>query len=144
LIEVDAMRWSDIQFKPTKRVLRQFAAAWLLVLLAWAAHQWLARGHHKAALVLGALAIVVGGLGLAAPATVRWVYIGCMIVAFPVGWVVSQVMLAFMFYGVITPVALFFRLRGRDLLRRAPPRNDGSFWTAKTSPQDLQRYFRQY
>jgi len=138
------MKWSDVQFKPTKKVLRQFAAAWLVFLLAWATHQWLARGHHTTALVLGALAIIVGGLGLLVPATIRWVYVGCMIVAFPVGWVVSLVMLALMFYCVITPVALFFRLRGRDLLRRAPPRDAASFWTSKSLPLDMRQYFRQY
>jgi hypothetical protein len=138
------MKWSDVQFTPTKKVLRQFAAAWLVFLLAWAAHQWLARGHQKAALVLGVLAVVVGGLGLLVPATIRRIYVGCMIVAFPIGWVVSLVMLAVMFYCVITPVALFFRLRGRDLLHRAPPRDAASFWTPKSLPLDLRRYFRQY
>jgi hypothetical protein len=125
-------------------VLRQFAAAWLVFFLAWAAVQWLKRGHPTAALVLGAIAIVVGGLGLLLPQTIRWIYTGCMIVAFPIGWVVSLVMLAVMFYGVITPVALFFRLRGRDLLHRAPPRGTTSFWTPKTLPLDVRRYFRQY
>lgn len=138
------MKWSDIQFQPTKKVLRQFAVAWLVFLLAWAAHQWLARGHQTVALILGALAVVVGGLGLAFPAKIRWIYVGCIIVAFPVGWVVSQVMLALMYYGVITPVALFFRLRGRDLLHRKPPQGSASFWTAKTLPADVRRYFRQY
>jgi hypothetical protein len=138
------MKWSDVQFKPTNRVLRQFAAAWLVFLLAWAAQQWLARGHQRTALILGALAVIVGGLGLLLPATIRWIYVGCMILAFPVGWAVSLVMLAVMFYCVITPVALFFRLRGRDLLHRAPPRDAASFWTPKTLPLDVRRYFRQY
>ena len=138
------MKWSDIQFKPTNRVLRQFAVAWLAFFLTWAAVQWLKRGNPTAALILGALAVVVGGFGLVMPATVRWVYVGCMIIAFPVGWVLSQVMLALMFYCVITPVAVFFRLRGRDLLHRMPPRNRTSFWTAKSLPQDVRRYFRQY
>jgi hypothetical protein len=138
------MKWSDVQFKPTNRILRQFAAAWLVFFLAWAAVQWLKRGHPTAALVLGALAIVVGGLGLLLPQAIRWLYIGCMIVAFPIGWVVSLVVVALMFYGIITPVALFFRLRGRDLLHRAPPRDAASFWTPKTLPLDVRRYFRQY
>lgn len=138
------MKWSDIQFQPTKRVLRQFSAAWLVFLLAGAAQQWLARGHRTAALVLGGLALTVGGLGLLVPMAIRWVYVGCMILVFPVGWVVSHIMLAVMFYGVLTPVAFFFRLTGRDPLHRAPPENRGSFWTTKSLPQDVRRYFRQY
>ena len=138
------MRWTEIQFKPSRKVLRQFAVAWLVFLLAWAAHQWFARGHHQTGLVLSTLAVIVGGLGLIAPGTIRWVYIGCMIIAFPIGWVVSQVMLAVLFYCVITPVAVFFRLRRRDLLHRAPPGESASFWTTKSLPQELRRYFRQY
>jgi len=138
------VKWSEIQFQPPKKVLRQFAVAWLVFLLAWAAHLWLARGHEKAALVLGGLAIVVGGLGLLRPATVRWIFVACTVVVFPVGWLVSQVVLAVMFYCMLTPLALFFRLRGRDLLRRAPPRERVSYWTAKPLPQDARRYFRQY
>lgn len=138
------MKWSDIQFQPSKMVLRQFAAAWLAFLLAWAAHQWLARGHRNTALVLAALAVIVGGLGLVAPVAIRWVYVGGMMVAFPVGWVVSQLMLVLMFYVVITPLALFFRVRGRDLLHRAPPQGCESYWMTKSLPQDMRRYFRQY
>jgi len=138
------MKWSDVQFKPAHKVLRQFAAAWLLFLLAWAAYQGLARGHQRAAMILGALAILVGGLGLAVPSAVRWLYVGGMLAAFPIGWVVSQVMLGVLFYGIVTPLALFFRLRKRDLLRRAPALEEKSFWTAKTQPDDVQRYLRQY
>lgn len=138
------MKWSDIQFNPTPKVLRQFAAAWLVFLLAWAAYQGLARDHQTAALVLSALAIVVGGVGLIWPTVVRWIYVGSTLLAFPVGWVVSQLMLAVMFYVVITPLALFFRLRGRDLLRREPPGNCESCWTPKSLPNDVRRYFRQY
>jgi hypothetical protein len=78
------------------------------------------------------------------PATIRWIYVGCMIAAFPVGWVVSQVMLAVLFYVMITPVALLFRWRGRDSLHRAPARGRASYWTEKSQPEDLRRYFRQY
>jgi saxitoxin biosynthesis operon SxtJ-like protein len=138
------MKWSDIQFKPRNRIVRQFAAAWLVFLLACGAHQWIARGHHKTALVLGALGVGFGGLGLAVPPAIRWLYVSCMIVAFPIGWVLSQVLLAVMFYCVITPVAVFFRLRGRDLLGRKPGPERASFWTARTQPEDLRRYFRQY
>jgi len=138
------MSWADIQFKPAKKVLRQFAAAWLVIVLAWAVYFWFARGQQKVGWVLGALAVIVGGLGFMAPRAIRWVYLGCMIVAFPIGWVVSQIMLAMLFYCVVTPVAVFFRLRRRDLLRGAPPEECATFWTPKTLPEELRRYFRQY
>jgi len=45
-----------------------------------------------------------------------------MIAAFPVGSVVSQIMLAVLFYVMITTVAVLFRWRARDSLHRAPAR----------------------
>ena len=42
-----------------------------------------------------------------------------MVLAFPIGWTVSQVILLLMFYGLFTPIGLVFRLIGRDPLHRA-------------------------
>ena len=39
-----------------------------------------------------------------------------MIAAFPIGWTISRLMLAALFYLVFTPMALVFRLMGRDAL----------------------------
>ena len=138
------MTWADILRHPASRVLRQFSAAWLVFFLATALLQGLVRGHPGTAALLAILGLGVGGLGLVRPQAVRALFVGCMLLAFPVGWLVSQVMLLVMFYGIITPVALFFRLRGRDLLRRKPPGPGQTLWTEKKTPADLRRYFRQY
>ena len=45
----------------------------------------------------------------------------------PRRWLISRLMLLLMFYGVITPVALFFRMRGRDLLRRKRAGDQASY-----------------
>ena len=55
-----------------------------------------------------------------------------------------QVLLLIMFYGIITPVALLFRARGRDLLCRKPTPERQSLWQPKTLPSDVRRYLRQY
>jgi len=138
------MTWSDIPTKPTPKVLRQFSAAWLIFFLALGARQYLARGHHQTGLALGALALIVGSLGLFKPAAVRWLFVTCMVLAFPIGWLISQIMLALMFYGLLTPIAFLFRIRGRDLLSRKPAPHRSSFWTPKPTPDDVRTYFRQY
>jgi len=138
------MKWSDLPLNPTARVLRQFAAAWLVFFLAVGGHRYLVRDQHAWGLAAGFLAVVVGVLGLSRPAAVRWLFVGAMVLAFPVGWLMSQVMLALMFYGIVTPLALLFRLRGRDLLARKPAPDRPSFWTPKQTPEDLRSYFRQY
>ena len=138
------MTWSDIPLRPTTRVLRQFAGTWLVFFLALGAHQYLGRKHPSAGWVLMGLALVIGLLGLLKPAAVRWLYAGCMVAAFPIGWLISRLMLLLMFYGVITPVALFFRMRGRDLLCRKRAPRKASYWLPKETPQDVRSYFRQY
>jgi hypothetical protein len=138
------MTWSEIPLRPTTKALRQFAAAWLLFFLALGAHQYLVRHHSRVGLTLMGLAVVIGAAGLAKPSVVRWIFVGWMILAFPVGWLVSELMLLVMFYGMITPVAVLFRMRGRDLLRRKQDSAATSFWLPKDTPQDLRSYFRQY
>jgi hypothetical protein len=138
------MKWGDIPFEPTAKSLRQFAGAWLVFLLAAGAHQGLARGHRQLGLSLAVVALVVGILGLVRPAAIRWLFVALMVLAFPIGWTVTQIMLALMFYGVITPVAVLFRLKGRDLLCRKPDAGKTSYWTNKETPEDPRTYFRQY
>ena len=138
------MTWSDLPRNPTPKALRQFSAAWLVVFLAWGLHHWLARGHDRLGPALCLLAVSVGGLGLARPMAVRWLFLIAMIVAFPIGWVLSLLMLLIMYYGILTPVAVLFRLRGRDLLGRKPAPGRTSFWVARQMPGDIRRYFKQY
>jgi hypothetical protein len=138
------MTWADIPRDPAPKVLRQFSAAWLLFFLALALHQYVVRGQAALAIVLAFVAVTVGGLGLTRPGAIRRVFRGCMMLAFPIGWVVSQTTLVIMFYGLITPLALFFRLRGRDLLGRKPVAGKRSLWIEKKTPTDLRRYFQQF
>jgi hypothetical protein len=138
------MIWSELPFRPDGKVLRQFAAAWLVFFLAFGAHQYLARRHLGIGLALMGIALVVGLLGLVKPSAVRWVFVTWMVVAFPIGWLISLLMLVLMFYCVITPVALVFRLRGRDLLRRKRAPSEATFWLPKETPHDVRSYLRQY
>ena len=138
------MRFSDIPFRPSPRILRQFAAGWLVMMGAVGVYQ--AWHHNRKALgaVLAAIALVIGFLGLLQPKAVRWLFVLCMVLAFPVGWVVSQLTILLLFFLVLTPVALIFRLRGRDLLRRKLLKDQESFWTPKRMPEDPQSYLNQY
>lgn len=89
------------------------------------------------------------GLGVYALSrlSTRWVkpiYQALMLAAFPIGWVVSHIVMALFFYGVITPVGLLFRLFGRDpLARRFEPQSD-SYWLAVQRQRKPQDYFRQF
>jgi hypothetical protein len=66
-----------------------------------------------------------------------------MIVAFPIGWLVSHVMLAVLYFVLFLPLGLMFRLLGRDALSLRKPSVE-TYWTEKQQPEDVVRYFRQY
>jgi Saxitoxin biosynthesis operon protein SxtJ len=138
------MQWSDIPFDPPRKTLRQFAGLWLAFFGGMAVWQALVKGHVALGLSLAALALVVGLAGLTRPEWLRFIYVGWMVLAFPIGWTVSQVMLALMFYGLFAPIGLVFRLIGRDPLRRARPSGRESYWDPKPAPTDLGRYFKQF
>jgi hypothetical protein len=138
------MKWSDLPLEPGPRALRQFAAAWLVFFLALGAQQYFVRDHHRIGSALAAMAVIFGVLGLIRPFAIRWLFVVWLVMAFPIGWVISQVMLAIMFYVLITPIAVLFRLRGRDVLARKPAPEQATFWLPKEIPQDIRSYFRQY
>jgi hypothetical protein len=136
------MQWSDVTKTPRSKTLRQFAGLWLVFfggLAAWRAGHGHLDGRTK---TIALIAFGVSVVGLARPAAVRWIYTGWMMAAFPIGWVVSRLMLAVMFYGVVTPVAWVFRLMRRDglHLRRGQV---GSYWSAKAGAAAAEEYFRQ-
>lgn len=135
------MQWSDIPRNPTARTLRQFAGLCVLFGGGWAAARWW-QGDETAAAVLGALCLAAAVLGAVAPMLLRPVFVGWMVLVFPIGWVVSRVTLLALFLVVLTPVALWFRVSGRDLLRLRRPAGH-SYWTPKPQPPDVDSYFRQ-
>jgi hypothetical protein len=128
--------------QPTPRMLRQFAGLWLVFFGALAAWQGLVRDNAAWAIVLGTLSVTLGPLGLVRPAAIRPIFAAWMAVALVIGGVISRLILAALFYLVFTPVALLFRLIGRDELRLRRPETD-SYWAPKERPRDVRSYLRQ-
>ena len=138
------MQWSDVSFTPSSRVLRQFATLVLVVFGGLAAWYGVVRDQTGLAVVFGVIAVVVGPLGLIVPRAVRPIFVAWMVVAFPIGWTVSRVLLGLVFYGLFTPLGLAFRLMGRDRLERRCRTGQSTYWTAKAQPTGMRDYFRQF
>ncbi len=126
----------------TRRMLRQFAGLSLVILGAMAAWQWWGRGHLSTGAMLGALAIVLGVIGLAKPEAIRPVFATLMAITRPIGLFVSVLLLGFVYYGVFTPIGLFFKLIGRDPLERSRRKRE-SHWSARPAVTDIRSYLRQ-
>jgi len=138
------LRWSDIPFKPSSRTLRQFAGLWTGVFLLLGAWQGVYLERWKLAVAFAVVALTVGPLGLVWPRLIRPVYVGALVLSFPLNWVASHLALASFFYGVLTPLGVLFRLAGRDALCLKRPINRDTYWIAKAPARDGRRYFQQF
>ncbi len=90
--------------------------------------------------------IALTGLSLAYkwPALLRPVYLGWMYAAFPIGWTVSHLLLALIYYLMVTPIGLFMRLAGSDPLRRRLDPTAESYWLERRPTKEAARYFKQF
>ena len=68
------------------------------------------------AATVGAMLIVCGGI---APAALMSVHKGWMWVGHVLGWVNTRILLGVVFFGLITPMGILFRLMGKDTMRQA-------------------------
>ena len=74
----------------------------------------------------------------------RAVYVGLSCAAFPVGFVVSHVVMVLVYYGVVTPIGLVMRLLGHDPMHRGFDRDAATYWVERPAVHDPKRYFRQF
>jgi uncharacterized membrane protein len=144
------MKLVEINWNPQERILRQFG--WL-TLVALPLAGWLLL-HRPNLLNLEAreknILLVLLGIGIAAavigtirPSLLKWVYIGACLAALPIGLVVSELMMLVMYFGIFLPVALVFRVIGRDALQRKIDRGAKTYWQKKVISGKAESYFRQ-
>ena len=77
------------------------------------------------------------------PPVRRPVYVGSIYLTYPLGWVMSHLILMAMFYLVITPLGLLMRLSGRDPMTRRFDSCRQSYWVEHDPSASTDRYFRQ-
>jgi len=135
----------SINWRPSDRELRQFAGIWFPLFWAIVGGLIVLRGGSAAmAGAIFAAAAVVGAIGLLWPRMMRPIFVAWMCAAYPIGWLVSHVLLAAVFYLVLTPLGLVMRICGRDKLKLKFARQAETYWTRRRPAPPPSRYFRQF
>ncbi len=135
----------QINRDPTPRELRQFGWIWMAFVTFFGAVAWFKLHNPPLARGLWAAAIVVPLIGWAVPSIMRLVFVGMSFLAWPIGFVVSHVVLAGVYYLVLTPIGLLMRLFGYDSMKKTFDREAASYWVPRsTVGVDAKRHFRQF
>ncbi len=87
---------------------------------------------------------VVGVVFYALPGIVRPFYVVWYALACCIGLVVGNVVLALIFYLLVTGIGLLKRLGGRQPIRKRPDRLAKSYWIAAPPAPAPHRYYRQF
>jgi hypothetical protein len=132
-----------IQWNPERKQLRQFAAIWFPAFCALVG--WLVgakTGHWPAVQVGWGLGGLFSVAGIVYPPAIRPVFVGLILATYPIGWVVSHVLLGAIFYLLFLPIGLILRLTGHDPLHLKPPRQN-TLWKTPVGKTDPASYLRQ-
>ena len=132
-----------IQWNPSTKQLRQFAGIWFpafCALVGWSiGHK---TGHWSEVEIGWVLAGLLSVGGLVLPALIRPIFVGLILLTFPIGWVVSHLLLGLIFYGVVTPIGLILKISGHDPLQLKKP-SGNSVWKTSVGKTDATRYLQQ-
>jgi len=99
--------------------------------------------HFKTPLLVGGIGAGLGLAllalpGLAKPFYLVWYFLACCI-----GLVVSNVLLALVFYVFVTGIALAKRVAGKSSFRKTVDKRAASYWLEAPANGDPKQYYRQ-
>jgi ABC-type uncharacterized transport system permease subunit len=131
-----------IESNPSARQLTVFAIAWLLFFGLWGLACWM-KGRHTAGGILWIAAAAVPLAGAASAKLLRFAYVGMSYATYPVGFVVSHIVLALVYFLALTPIGLTMRLFGHDPLSRKFDPEAQSYWKPRDKTKPVESYFNQ-
>jgi hypothetical protein len=147
------MAFVTLDLNPPPRTLRNFG---LIGVVAFGLIAVLVYGHHKpfsrvpgaatlpVTYVAAAFAAYCGLFAVTVPQALRWLYVGLSLVGFPIGFIFSYIIVTIMFFLVVTPIALLFKVIRRDTLKLRSDLQATTYWVRRTPPDSIKRYFRQF
>jgi len=124
--------------------LRRFGLLVGAAFLALGAWRWYPGPIDWVAGLLGSLGAALLAAGLISPAALALPYRAWMSLAEILGAVMTRVILAVLFFGVLTPIALIVRLAGRDLMNRQSKGRPSYWLDSPHGRQDHRHYEKMF
>ena len=136
-----------LQLSPEAKILRQFAWVSLFAfpLVAWVLCDLTLGLSSTWVYGVASVGVVVLLTELAGLRQIPLlVFRTLVILSFPIGLVVFTVVTAAVYYLVFTPMALAFRVIGRDAMNRKLDSGTKSYWNERPSTRPASSYFKLY
>ncbi len=138
------MKLSDTIGDPTEKDLRIFAGL-QVIFFSVIAYLLSKKGVSTSVVsLMVAVSTVVGVMGIAQPKWIRPIYVGWMVAVFPIGWTVSHLMMAVVYYFVVTPIGLWRTRQAGDPMQRKYDTDAETYWEERDANKPPESYFRQF
>ncbi|QDT09055.1 hypothetical protein [Planctomycetes bacterium K23_9] len=122
--------------------LRYFGASLAGLFVAFGAVAYWNWQANSVAAGLTAFGVILAAIYYLAPNTRRPIYRGFAAVTKPIQVVATIIILAIVYYGILTPIGVILQCSGRGLRSDAP--HSDSFWTDCKTASKPSRYFDTY
>lgn len=133
-----------IERHPSRGQLSVFGMLWLVFFCFWGTVFWWESGMNVKAAAFWAVAFMIPSAGLIWPEVLRKVYLLAAYATFPIGLIISSLVMVFIYYIVLTPISLILRVTGYDPMRRYFNQAAETYWLSRKSKNKPERYFKQF
>lgn len=134
----------SILLVPTTRQLREFAIIGTVILTGCALWQAIHNLRAPATTLYAASALLLGLIGIGKPRWLSPIFATWLYVTSPIAWLTSAVLLAIVFYGIVTPLGVLLRVFGREALDRRFRTAQDTYWHEKPVSTEMGHYFQQF
>lgn len=132
-----------MNLNPTKKELKKFGLVFSLILLAIGLLN-MHKGRVNVFFYLGAASLLALGLAVFYPGGIKPFYFVITRVGRLIGWINTRVLLILVYYLILTPTGLIFRIFNRNFLARSFDQDCRSYWLPKVMPLSKDSYQKQY
>jgi hypothetical protein len=143
----------EVNWRPDDRTLRQFGFIALvgfgfIAAIAWYEVLIFSFGLGEARVPVAAAFGAVAGLSLlfsaVYPRANLPIYVGITVATYPIGFVLSYVLMGTLFYLIMAPAGLLLRLFGKDPLERRILPGATTYWVDAPPQRASESYFKQF